>query len=550
MSHLLEILGKGLDESVWQMLSSHFGMGLGKSLPQLRQAAQQSPCAHSFLQLGLGLMRAMQLPEAAWALQQSLRLDSGLLAARLALASVHDDLGQNQQAFDQLQVANTTHPGDVAVLFAIGYCLEKLQRPAEAASYYSDAIARKDNFLPARQRLAAVALLAEDLDTAIAQQEYLSRKAPGDVALLAGLANLYHRRGRFDQAATTFEKAIALEPDNWALLDDEVELLAQTGQTALAIERLYHLLEVQGPFADLHLRLADLLAQTGQDAQACQHYQNALEIDPNYIEARIRLARHHLGNGRWEQACEDFLTASQLNDQLLDCYVGLGVAQAAVGQPAKAIETFQLAGAVEPNSSLLLAEMARLQLKAAAAVEFESHLKVQEEFPLAEPELDHDDLFQCQLARHAEFVQKNPGHADVHYRYGVLLRAEGRLAEAAEQFRHALHINPAYADALIRLGITLQDLGQGEQAIAVFRQALEIGQEFVDVHYRLAVLYTDRRQLDKALEHLRSASGLDPNNSSVRLALALSLQNMGLMDRSAATWRSLSRLHQAAKSPK
>ena len=68
-------------------------------------------------------------------------------------------------------------------------------------------------------------------------------------------------------------------------------------------------------------------------------------------------------------------------------------------------------------------------------------------------------------------------------------------------------------------------------------------------HYKLALLHTDRRQLARAVEHMEQAAGKAPGNPEIRASLALAFQNMGLMDRAAATWRSLSQLHrQAARS--
>jgi lipopolysaccharide biosynthesis regulator YciM len=67
----------------------------------------------------------------------------------------------------------------------------------------------------------------------------------------------------------------------------------------------------------------------------------------------------------------------------------------------------------------------------------------------------------------------------------------------------------------------------------------------VDLHYRLGLLYTDRREFDKAVQHMEQAAEGAPDNQQIRASLALSLQNMGLMDRAAATWRSLWRLHHA-----
>jgi tetratricopeptide (TPR) repeat protein len=151
-----------------------------------------------------------------------------------------------------------------------------------------------------------------------------------------------------------------------------------------------------------------------------------------------------------------------------------------------------------------------------------------------------------QIERHAAEVDRKPRHADVRYRYGVLLRAEDRTGEAMEQFKIASEINPTYVQALVKLGICRQELGQNDEAIETFKQVLEIKSQYVDMHYRLGLLYTDRRQFDLAVQEMEAASEGAPDNTQIRASLALSLQNMGLMDRAAATWRSLWQMHQAA----
>jgi len=547
VSCLLQLLAKGLDANVGEMLEGLYSDAAGPPLAELEAACRAHPQrADLRYQLGLAHLEAMRFDQAARELSDACRLNPDHLRARLALAGACDELGETSKALEQLRTANQTHPGEPAVLLAIGYCLEKLSRSGEAAEYYRDVIRSHSDCVPARQRLAAIAVLADDLPEAIDQYEHLRRLAPNDTFNLTTLAHLYHRAGRHEQAIAAFEKVIALEPDNWALMDDEVELLVEADRLPDAVDRLCELLEAQGPFADLHLRLAELLSKMGQDEPATRHFLAALEADRNYLEAWIGLGTHHIENGRWDEGAESFLRAAEINDRLLSCYVGLGVAHAAAGRRADAINSFQLAGAVEPNSSLLLKEMARLQLKAAVAEGFDQCFAHQTGVPVAEAELDRDDLLQLQLDRHAEQVRRHPEYADVRYRYGVLLRAEGRLGEAAEQFAEAVGINPAYVDAVIRLGVTQQELGRIDQAIETFRKALELKSEYVDVHYRLALLHTDRRHFAEAVEHMEKAAGLAPGNERIRASLALSLQNMGLMDRVAATWRSLCRMHREA----
>jgi len=359
------------------------------------------------------------------------------------------------------------------------------------------------------------------------------------------LAHLHYRAGDYHQAVEDFQTAIAMEPENWALVDDEVEALIAEGMTREAIERLEALIDHQGSFPDLHCRLADLYSQCGNDDAAMRHYVIALDIQPNYLEAMAKLGTHHLTCGRWEEAAEAFHRAADLNEHVLANYVGMGVAQAGAGEKAEAVNSFELASAVEPNSTLLLAEVAKLQLKTATADAFTKAFETGRDIPVAEIELDHDDLLHKQIDRHAEEVRRHPGYADVRYRYGVLLRSEGRLGEAMEQFAEAVSINPTYLRAIIKLGLTQQELGFVEEAIETFKQALDIEPRYVDLHYRLGLLYTNRRQFAEAVRHMEASADGACDNERIRAGLALSLQNMGLMDRAAAAWRSLWKMHQA-----
>ncbi len=552
MSHLLELLGQGLDGSLEETLGRFF-WGAGRlSVTELAvQAAQHPDWPDVQCQLGLAYLRAAKTGQAIEPLARACRQKPDFLAARLALASALTELGLHDKALGHLRLANQTHAGEPAILFALGYLLEKLDRADEAAGYYREALAAKADLLAARHRLAAIALFHDRLEEATDQYEYLVRYDPGDTHARIALAQLYHRRGLHGQAVEQFGNAIAMEPENWALVDEQTEALAADGQLREAIERLEEMIAAQGDLPDLHLRLADLYGQVGDDPTALAHFERAMELQPGYLEAAVKLGTHHLTQGRWAEASEAFAQASELNDDLLTAYVGLGVAQAAGGDQAAAIQSFELAGAVEPNSTLLVREMARLQLKAALGtappagpLDDDPDADAPALGPVDDPQ--GDDLLQLQLTRHAEQVRDHPGFADVRYRYGVLLRAEGRLVEALEQFDAALEINPTYTKAIIKKGLTLQDLGRIDQAIETLATALELHPKYVDLHYRLGLLYTEGRLFEQAVQHLEATSREGPDNRTIRANLALALQNMGLMDRAAATWRSLARIHDAA----
>ncbi len=547
MSRLLELLGRGLEGDLGDVLDRYYWSPPAEPVDELAERCHDHPDWPDMqLRLALTYLRASRVEDAIDHLRQACRRKPDYLAARVALAAAHAEKGSPQAALDQLKIAGQIAPAGAPVLFAMGFCCEKLGRAADAAEYYRDATIRDGAFRPARERLAAVAVFLDRVEEAVEQYEALLRAHPEEPWIRSAVAHLHCRAGRHDDAIREFETAISMEPENWALLDDEVESLVAEGHLREAIERLHTLIERQGSFADLHLRLGDLYGRTGDDEAAMSQYRRALELQPTYLEATVRMGTQHLISGRWEEAAEAFQTACELSDRVLENYVGLGVAQLAAGDEAAAMNSFDLAHAVEPNSTILLAEMAKLQLKAAVAEEYARSFETGGGAPTAELDLDNDHLLERQIDRHAQAVEREPRHADVRYRYGVMLRAEGRLGEALEQFEQAVEINPTYVKAIIKLAVTQQDLGMTEEAIETFRRALELRPEFVDLHYRLGLLYTERQNFERAVEHLQTAVAGATDNEQCRAFLALAFQNMGLMDRAAATWRSLWRVHEAA----
>ena len=544
MSYLLDMLGKGLDGSLTDRLGHYFCTAGLVSLSELAARTQAEPGrADLQVRLGVAYLDAAQASEAIEHLQLACRHDPRHVPARLALACALEETGRTPDALEELERADGLQPNQPVVLFCIGFLLEKMSRPEQAAATYRRAIELDSDLVFARQRLAAVAVLRNELSEAIEQYAWLVQHDPGDTHARATLGQLHYRAGQPAEAVRHFEDSIAMEPENWALADEQVEALVAAGQIPEAVERLEEMLQTQGDLPDLHLRLADLYDRLDQDEPASTHYRAALDLQPNYLEGLVRFGTHHLMHGRWADASEAFAGAVDLNDRLLTAYVGLGVAQAAQRDEAGALSSFDLAAALEPNSSLLMREMARLQLRsaldcfAAGAAEPPCNLD-----PRSAASLEGHELLALQLERHAEHVRQEPHYADVRYRYGVLLRAEGLLREALEQFDAAIALNPAYTQAIIKKAITLKELDRDEEAVAAFRAALELKPQHVELHYRLALLYTDGRQFEEAVRQVEAASADAGPQTRARLALAL--QQIGLLDRAAATWRSLRRTFQ------
>lgn len=538
MNPFLEVLGRGLNCDFSDLLSRYYST----PWPLRRDEANATTNPGSF-ERGLEFLRDVQLDEAVRHLAQACGEQPDSADARVALAVAQEENGDAGAALAQLTTASQVRPGEPPILFALGLCHEKISEPREAAALYRQAIQGHIPLQPARERLAAVTLALGEPRRAIEQYEALLRDNPQETWLHTALGCLCFRSGQCDRAVEEFQAAIAMEPENWALVDDQVETLVAAGQLQEAVERLRRLIDEQGPFADLYARLADVSGQLGRDDEAIQQYHKALELQPNYLEATVKLATHHLVFGRWDQAAETFHRAAELNDRLLLNYVALGAAQAAAGQEQEAENSFDLAAAIEPNSTLLLTEMAKLQLKSVVAEEFLRRFDASgcSSSRAIDVELGSRTLLDRQLQRHEQAVQRRPGHADLRYRYGVMLRCAQRLEEAQAQLTKALEINPCYVQARVLLGLAQRQRGDRVGGRETLRGVLEVPQESLQLHYGLGVLYTERRRFEETVQEMESSEA-PSEKGNIRAGLALALQHMGLMDSAAATWRSLKRI--------
>lgn len=533
MSHLLELLGSGL---LGELLSA-----FENQLPEVEGddtcalAPRRRECPQSLdlaLRMGVAGLRELRLTEARAAFEDALRLAPTPVKPALGLACVYDEMGQTREALRYLHMAHVREPDNPAIAFAIAFCNERGGALADAENYYRRAIAACPRLRNAHERLAAIAIRRRDLDDALRCYEALAALEPGDVDILMRLGTLYLQADRPLDAIVQYERALLVEPHFAEGGLEEAEAHERAGRAQEAIAALRELVARYPGVPDFHVHLGDLLSRLGDESGAAAEYRAALELQPRYLEALIKLGTHYLRTGSGLEAGRTFQGAIEVNDRLMEAYVGLGVAQSAAGRDEESRATLDLVAGVEPNSSLLFAESARIQMK-------EDRERRARDVLTGPREDDGGDLLEAQIERHRQALALRPNHADLHYRYGLLLRQVGRLEEAIAAFEAAIAINPAYVKALVKLGVCLREAGRADDALEAFRAALTLRDDCIDVHYELGLLFAQRQQFDLAVEAFERGMQGGGAHAALRANLALALQNIGMLDRAAAAWRSI-----------
>lgn len=532
MSYLLEALGRGLLADLRAALQHQLTTADDDDLDEIAARYQASPTSFDLaMRFGNGCLAEARLRDAQSAFEQAHTLTPSAPQPLLGLACVADELGNLEQALDYLYQAQTRDPEDPALIFGIAFCHERAGNTEQAKLAYRRSIELCPHLRNGYERLATIALRENDIPLAVQQYEQLSELEPGDLDILLVLGSLYLQNEQPLEAISQFQNALLIEPDNNDDRPELVEAIAGEGPVDVAIASLEKLVQKYPHVAPFHVQLGDLYVKAGDDERALAEYNTALANQPNFLEATVKLGTQHMRRGRFVDAALTFNRAVELNDRLIGAFAGLGAAQHACGRTNESLATFDLAASLEPSTTLLFSETMRLQLQSEPQF---AHDVEDDASPV-----QHDTLLQEAVRRHQQAIANAPNHADVHYRYGLLLRQLGRHGEATQAFRNAVSINPMYTKALIKLAICLKESGAVDEAIEIFRRALELDGRFVDVHYQLGLLFAQRNQFDLAVEEFEHALTDEMSGPSFRDNLVLALQQIGLVDKAAATWRSI-----------
>ena len=112
---------------------------------------------------------------------------------------------------------------------------------------------------------------------------------------------------------------------------------------------------------------------------------------------------------------------------------------------------------------------------------------------------------------------------------------------AEKNIRRALHIRPVFTEARQALGVALNALGRSKEAEAIFRQMLSAGNlapdQIAELEFNLGVAAAAQDRHEDALACYDAAEQKLPGIANVHYNRANALQNLGMMERAALSYR-------------
>lgn len=525
MCNLLEILGRAVTidvaDLVWHWLNA---------VKQKKDTAE--PATREHLNKIIDLMGSLKLDTAAEQLRLYLFENPTCVRGRMAAAAICLRDNHLDEAIEELNSVYLRQPNNTMALYALGHCFERLGKEAQAIEFYQDCLKFKNYLQLPALRLGAIYFKNGRIEKAIEQYELIKSEYPDDITALVTLGRLYIAAARYSDAAEIFNTAILIHPDNFQITDEpEIDMLISEGNLNEALEKIEDLVQTQPHRSDLLLRRADVLGMLGATSDAVSQYEEALRLCPDFLEATIKLGTLYLHLNQDDLAAQQFNKAIEINDSIVDAYVGLATAHKLADSNTDALATLSLASAIQPNSSLLFAELANLHFKATR----------KSENPYDSSD-DRTDMLDNVIAAHNMEIAAKPQNPDSHYRLGLLMMSLTKFPEASQSFENALRINPLFGRARTKLAICLFETNKAQQALEHLASPDPLDHATLSLHHQTALLYCNRIKFASTLLNLERTMEGNFAYPAAADNISIILQNLGILDRAAATWDTLAEM--------
>lgn len=349
----------------------------------------------------------------------------------------------------------------------------------------------------------------------------------------------YDANGMVASAATCYEQAIELNPDNAKAHYYLGLIRAGEGRVDEAIEHVRKVIQAVGDtYAPARWRIGHWLMDEGEVASAKTEYERATAIDPNDPGGWYGLARVAIEEGRFSAAAD--IARSRIAANVEDAYAHylLGTALMRLGQEAEArVALARGTGGSPEGFDPRVYELYQQRVGLVAAKELSGQLCAQrrraEIVPLLEPyrEAHTDDTVVAtnlatgyvEVGRYddaiellTKAVEYNPNHFALRVVFAEAYRHQHDFVNALAQANRAVELNADLPQAHTGLGKVLTDMGRYESAIEAYETAAKLDPTDAATQVQLAGLYAQLQRWEEAEAALDRADALQPGNQQIQ----------------------------------
>jgi tetratricopeptide (TPR) repeat protein len=259
-------------------------------------------CAVTYVQAGY-----WQNSETVFA--RALNVTKGNDIAHLNLGAALLDRGAVQDALVQFRESVAIDPSNALAQANLGRALAATGDAAGAEKAYAQAIALAPTLSEAYRALAGLKLKAGHRDEALALLQKANGMRP-DAATRAELAVLHDD---VDTALAEYATAVRDAPNDGEIHNSYAAMLARKGRDAEALEQYQEALRIEPGQYEANMNIGALLSRTGRDNEALGYFAKAAELRKNTPEPHIYLALIYGNRGEAPRAVAEIEAAARID---------------------------------------------------------------------------------------------------------------------------------------------------------------------------------------------------------------------------------------------
>ena len=341
--------------------------------------------------------------------------------------------------------------------------------------------------IPDNQRRIALAFeqQGDNTNSEIAWRTFL-KSHPTSAEAYAHLGLLGARQGRYTEAVTLYQKALAIDPDMQGLKFNLGLSLLKSGDLKQAIQTFQPLLnsEAEDPQRQRLIVLIGMAHYSlGEYSAAVPYLKNATIRDPQSLQLRLLLAHSCLGSKQFQCVLDVYQEILLLDAESAEADMLAGEALDEMKDPTGAVREFRAA------------------------------------------------------------VKADPRIPNVHFGLGYLLWKLGQYREAGTEFEAELANDVNNVLARAYLGDVKMRMQDPEAALPLLERVVSLDPGFEFAHLDLGILYSDAERRDDAIQQLTMAVKLNPNDATAHWRLARLYQSIGKKEESRAELEKVRSLH-------
>jgi tetratricopeptide (TPR) repeat protein len=523
--------------------------------------------AEALIADGRRLLQDKKYGEALRNFEKVLSKDGSNAEALYYAGTIYIIQNNTQKGLEYLERSVALEPNNVRLSFILAQTYENLSLTDKAIDMYQrikklspDSREAQESDRHARILLGKKFGAQHNYERALQEFSSVLKEYPDDIPALMNKGLTLTLMGRLDEAQSTLEKALTIQPRIGLIHAYLAEVFERKGDIVKSKEQYELVLKLIAPDSPLartaRIKVAlangaELLAK-GQLEDARQEFEKVLAIDPGNPVARFNMAAVYHGLGDTQDAQDVLQSLIEENPNNLDVRLRLGTLYLELGRLNDAIHEFE--DVIKRGKETTQAQQAAGLL---------DNIRSKQKNNLA-----RDLMPEERVALYKSLVQENPDDRKVWLELGLLYGQLRRLDEERDAFENVVRLDPNDARAFAVLGGLYEDAGMPDKAINAYKRALNLekdpaqkqnlmrqlatvnakvdfssgkfqeaeqqfkaalakDQDNYIAHFYLALIYSRYEKLEKAIPEYQEVLRIVPGHISARLNLAIAYEQSG-----------------------